>query len=237
MNAPHLLRTPRAVIFDMDGVLADTEPIHEIAMQTVLSRRGHRIEPADYARLVGLGHQTAWAWLRGRFGLTEDQRRLDAEYESLLLPLLTTHARPAAGVCELISILGAEGVSLAVASSSPRSVVAATLDALGLTHKFSVTISGDDVSKGKPDPEIFLVAAERLGVSAKRCVAIEDSPHGMLAAHAAGMRVIGVRTRYTADVALPADMVVASLSETLALVAAGACCAHTPPSSSPASSD
>ena len=202
-----------AVIFDMDGVLADTEPIHQMALEEVLARRGHRIGVDEYAKLVGLGHHAAWGWIRRRFHLAEDQAAYDAEYEATLLPLLGADTQPAPGVLELISTLRAEGVLLAVASSSNRSVVAATLDALGLSSAFAVTVSGNEVSRGKPDPEIFLLAARRLGVSPSECVVIEDSPHGMRAARAAGMRVVAITSRYTQGVELPADVIVSSVVE------------------------
>jgi beta-phosphoglucomutase-like phosphatase (HAD superfamily) len=103
-----------------------------------------------------------------------------------------------------------------VASSSPRSWIAATLRSIGLGDVFPVIVSGDDVprDRGKPDPAIYLLAAQRLGVAPGRCLAIEDSPNGVLSAHRAGMRVIGVRTSYTAHLRLEgADQVVDSLVE------------------------
>ena len=202
-----------AIVFDMDGVLADTEPIHRMAIQEVLSRRGHRIDDAEYAQLVGLGHDAAWRWMRRRFGLAEEQATYDAEYEAVLLPLLAASARLAPGVLELMAALRAKQVPVALASSSRRGVVKATLDALGLADAFTVTVSGDEVARGKPDPEIFLLAARRLGVRPSACIVVEDSLHGMQAAALAGMRVIGVASPFTAGTELPAELVVRSVDE------------------------
>jgi HAD superfamily hydrolase (TIGR01509 family) len=105
-------------------------------------------------------------------------------------------------------------MGLAVASSSQRLWIETTLRSLGLNAAFSVVVSADDVERGKPDPAIYRLAAERLGVAATDCLAIEDSPSGVVSARAAGMTVLGVRTLYTAHLHLDgAERIVDSLSE------------------------
>ncbi len=204
---------PAAVIFDMDGVLADTEPINEQATAAVLARRGATLPRETYQALAGQANDRSWAWLIERFGLSESVAQLEQEYVGELLPRLAGGLRPTPGARELIGALTGAGIPLAVASSSPRVVVETVLGALGLRGAFAAVVSGDEVSAGKPAPDIFQHAAAQLGVVPAACLVIEDSPHGLAGARAAGMRTIGVATRYLPRDALRADLVVDSLEE------------------------
>lgn len=206
---------PIAVIFDMDGVLADTEPRNEQALATVLARRGARMTEDEYRGLVGQSNETSWAWMARRFGLTDATADLQDEYVREVLPLLST-LPPSPGVGALVGDLRAAGIRLAVASSSPRPAVEAVLGALGLASAFDVVVSGEEVTAGKPAPDIFRLAAERLDVAPSQCLVIEDSPHGLEAARRAEMRTIALRTRYTSGQALRADVVIDSLEEIVA---------------------
>ena len=203
---------PAAVIFDMDGVLADTEPRNEQAMATVLARRDAQLTDDEYAGLVGRSNDATWAWIIGYFGLSDAAAALQEEYVHAVLPLLAT-IDPSPGAVELVDSLRAAGVRLAVASSSPRAAIDALLVAIGLASAFDAVVSGEEVAEGKPAPDIFRLAAERLDVATEECVVIEDSPHGLDGARRAGMRTIAVRTRYTAGQVLWADAVVDSLEE------------------------
>ncbi len=156
---------PVAVIFDMDGVLADTEPINAQAMETVLTRRDVRLTEGEYAGLVGQSNETTWAWIIGRFGLGDATADLQDEYVNAVLPLLPT-VLPSPGAVGLVDDLRAAGIPLAVASSSPRLAVDALLGAVGLAGAFDAIVSGEEVAAGKPAPDIFLLAAERLDVAA-----------------------------------------------------------------------
>ncbi|MEO8470271.1 MAG: HAD family phosphatase [Chloroflexota bacterium] len=205
---------PAAVIFDMDGVLADTEPSNEKAIAVVLSGRGGVLSDREYGALVGQSNDESWAWLIDRFGLTDEVAQLQSEYVRAVLPLLGT-TRPGPGVMPLVEGLRAAGTRLALASSSPRAAIEAVLGALGLSEAFEAVVSGEDVAAGKPAPDIFLRAAAELQVSPRQCVVIEDSPHGLEGARRAGMHTIALRTRYTAGMELLADIVIDSL-ETLA---------------------
>ena len=203
---------PVAVIFDMDGVLADTEPRNEQALANVLARRGARMTADEYRGLVGQSNETSWAWMIRHFGLTDATADLQDEYVREVLPLLAT-VPPSPGVIALVGGLRATGIRLAVASSSPRPAVEAVIGALGLAGAFDIMVSGEEVAAGKPAPDIFRLAAERLGAAPDRCLVIEDSPHGLEAARRAGMRTIALRTRYTAGLVLRADAVIDSLKE------------------------
>lgn len=190
---------PVAVIFDMDGVLADTEPRNEQALATVLARRGARMTEDEYQGLLGQSNATSWA----------------CEYVREVLPLLST-VPPSPGVDALVGDLRAAGIRLAVASSSPRPAVEVALGSMGLASSFDVIVSGEEVTAGKPAPDIFRLAAKRLDVAPSRCLVIEDSPHGLEAARRAGMRTIALRTRYASGQALWADVVIGSLEELVA---------------------
>ena len=117
------------------------------------------------------------------------------------------------GVRELLDSLDANGVPRAIVTSTPRANLDLILASLGLTERFQALVAEEDASKGKPDPEGFLVAAERLGVSPAHCVVIEDAPAGLQAAKAAGMRAIGVTTTHPAPDLADADLVVDTLTE------------------------
>ena len=201
---------PTAVIFDMDGVLADTEPFNERALGVVLARRGASLSRSEYRRLVGQSNEASWVWMIEHFRLTKSLVELGHEYERELLPQLT-EVVPSPGAIELIHDLRSSGIRLAVASSSPRVIVDTILERLGLTHAFDVVVTGREVAAGKPAPDIFRLAAQRLGVEPAACVVIEDSPHGLEGARRAGMRTIALKTAYQRRDSLRADLIVDSL--------------------------
>ena len=201
-----------AVIFDMDGVLVDSEPLQEAALAEFLARRGSAMTHVDYAATIGLSHQAFWSSLIASLDLDMSVEDGIREHEALLLPRLAG-VPPTPGARELVRGLVGLGIPLAVASSSFRPIVDATLRAIGLTDAFGAVVSGEEVRRGKPDPEIFLLAANRLGVTPGACVAVEDSPHGVRAAIDAGMACLGVVTAYSsADQLAQATRVVGSLA-------------------------
>jgi HAD superfamily hydrolase (TIGR01509 family) len=204
---------PEAVIFDMDGVLVDTEPINLQAQNQVLARHGVVLGDLEYASIVGLSSRAIYGWLIERFGLPAEPADMAAEYLVELRPLIDGGLQPGDGVVELIGQLTRAGVPLALASSSPRGAVDAVVAALGLSAAFEVVVCDEDVAHGKPAPDLFLLAARRLGTAPARCAVIEDSLHGMEAAGAAGMTAIGLRTRYNRELRLTAPHVIDSLAE------------------------
>ena len=207
---------PTAVIFDMDGVLVDSEPFHEQALCALLAAEGHDLSREEYATLIGTNMASTWDFLFERFALVGDRAGYITRYEQALVDHLTANqVQPEPGARELIERVQREGRRLAVASSSPDVVVRATLSALGLHGAFELHVAGDQVEHGKPDPEIYLATAARLGVPSARCLAIEDSIHGIEAARRAGMAVVAIRTRYTAGRTLEATRVVDSLLDLL----------------------
>lgn len=201
----------QAVIFDMDGVLVDSEPLHLEALNEVLAAEGHRLTEAEYLAYVGVADE--WADLIRRKGLRHAPEHYRERYHQAVLRALRRPLRPQPGVAALLDGVRARGLKVGLASSSRREWVAATLAALGFADRFDAVVSGEMVSRGKPAPDIFLLAAERLGVPPERCLVVEDAPAGVAAAKAAGMTVVAVRTPYTAGARLDAaDLVLESLA-------------------------
>src|SRR3982074_3673238 len=191
-----------AVIFDMDGVLINSEPLHFAVLSDLLERAGHTLTRAENEQFIGTTSEAMFSTLIARHGLAGTVAEYIARYDEMLLHVLEQPHDPAPGVTALMAHLRALGKRLAVASSSRRAWVEATIQSLGLAGGFDVVVTGDDVARGKPDPAIYVLTAQRLGIVPDRCVAIEDSPNGVQSARAAGMTVLGVRTEYTAHLHL-----------------------------------
>lgn len=190
--------TPRAVIFDMDGVLLDSEPLHHDAVNAVLFEDGLPPLPlAEYTRYLGTTDEDMWRDLRTTRGLLRRHEYYLSRFNTYVLAAYRQHAIAAPGAIDLLDRLTASGLPLAVASSSRVQWVETCLDTIGIRRYFDDVAGGDMVARGKPDPEIFLLAARRLRVQPASCVVIEDSPAGVTAARRAGMRAIAVCTDYT----------------------------------------
>lgn len=197
-----------AVIFDMDGVIVDSEPLHERAFQETLVALGygesHGLNFRDY---IGRSDDELWKDFlrlhRPALGLEE----LLALKRRRLLELLRFHQPLFPGAVHLIRRLH-KRVPLALASGSERPVIEAVLDLGQLRPCFAVTVSASEVPRGKPAPDIFLHAARALGVKPERCWVIEDSLPGIAAARAAGMRVVAIANTHPAEALRDADCVV-----------------------------
>ncbi len=212
-------RVPRlhdieAVVFDLDGVLVDSEPVHFRAANRVLDRYGASISEVDYRAFIGLGEVATWAAWRDRYGLADSIAQLLALHTAARLQEIAAGVPAIAEAVQLVRRLHASGVRLAIASSSTRVVINALLDALALDDVFAVRISGEDpeVRQSKPAPDVYLAAAARLGVPPAACLAIEDSGPGVIAATRAGMTCVAVPNRWTVDQDFrEADVVLESL--------------------------
>ena len=192
-----------AVIFDMDGVLADSEPLHFVATRDVLARYGIPYGAADAVEFFGTTDPEMFATLRRRHATLPDPERLTAERTQQVLGLLADGAVPLPGVPGVPRALRSR-YRVALASSSEATIVAATIAGLGLADGFDAVVSGFEVPRSKPAPDIFLEAARRLGVRPAACVVIEDSPNGLAAARAAGMIAVAVPSAATARLRLDA---------------------------------
>jgi beta-phosphoglucomutase family hydrolase len=191
-------RAIRGVIFDMDGVVADTFAAHQEAWGAFLKREGFTEDPAVFLRRTfGQGNPQILRSLYGDHITADFIDQKAVEKESLFVAICREgHVRPVAGVREFLSRLKARGLRLAVGTSAPRMNLVAILEAFNMEDVFDVLVSCEDVEHAKPAPDIFLCACERLQLPPTDCVVFEDSVHGLEAARAAGCRVVGIATTH-----------------------------------------
>lgn len=183
----------RAVIFDLDGLLLDSEPVYKRAWQRAAEEGGRSLDDVLYARLIGRTNPDCESILRREFGERFDIDRFRQRWRERWRDDVEQNGVPhKPGVDALLSWLDERGVAKAVATSSERGDAELSLHCSGLSGRFDELVTGDEIEEGKPAPDIFLAAARRLGVDPGKCVAFEDSEPGALAADAAGMRVIVV---------------------------------------------
>ena len=206
---------PRALVFDFDGLILDTETPEFLAWQEVFASYGARLTTVEWARVIG---STDHGWdasssiarQTGAVVSAADLRAVWKPRQSALLEVETI--RP--GVLALLSAGRARGLSLGVASSSPRWWVEGNLTRLGILSQFSAITTKDDVQRTKPDPAVYRLAVSRLAVPAASALALEDSPNGVQAAHAAGLRCVAVPNDVSRHLDLTAaDAVLESLEE------------------------
>ena len=189
---------PRAVVFDMDGVLVDSGAHHRDAWRAMCRDCGLTPPPDLWRLTIGRPAEDAVALLVGSNDPVEVRRLADLKREHYTR-LARRGIIAVAGAHEFVTALARAGVPRAVATSASRRDLERVLEALGLRDLIDAAVSADDVRRGKPDPEVYRKAADALGVTPAACVVFEDAIVGVQAARAAGMRVIGVTTAHTAD--------------------------------------
>ncbi len=182
---------PTAVIFDCDGVLVDSEELAWSAWRDALAPHGVEVTQADVRDLTGRSEAEVYAAFGARASLPPRHELMETVQSATLdrfaeLPRFED-------ACGAAHELASAGTPLGVASSSPRRRLSATLDAVGLGGMFDAVVAGDEVRHGKPAPDVYVRAAEALGVDPRRCLAVEDTSIGVAAALAAGMQVVAVR--------------------------------------------
>ena len=179
----------RAVIFDMHGVLIDSEPIATRLISDILSEQGIQISSPNFDDYKGMTGNEFWSTLKSKYNLTGSI----AEYRERMAAEICMYGPELAapGSRECLERLWSSGLKLALGTSSSRLRMDTVLNLLDLRSFFLAAVSGDDVTRGKPDPMIFQQAAERLGIKPAHCLVIEDSEKGVAAARSAGMSVVG----------------------------------------------
>jgi HAD superfamily hydrolase (TIGR01509 family) len=209
-----------AVIFDCDGTLVDSEPLSRMAWEHAVAPYGYDVTAADLAVSVGLPYPRVHAYFAERAPLPSHEA-FGPELSARLYALIDSELEPFADAVGTARELRARGVPIALASSSPRERLDRTLRRAGLDELFSVVVAGDEIGRGKPEPDMFLEAARRLGVPVQDCVVIEDSGPGVEAGLAAGTVTIGVvRDPSHAEALSAAHRVVEHLSAALVLAVA-----------------
>jgi HAD superfamily hydrolase (TIGR01509 family) len=204
-----------AIVFDMDGVLIDSEPVWERVRRQFVATRGGRWAEDAQDRMMGMSTAEWSAYMSEDFGLSLPPRQVaDLVIESMMAEY-ETHLPLLPGAVDAVRSLSARW-PLAVASSAPKSLIEAVLDASGLRPAFAAAVSSEEVPRGKPAPDVYLEAAKRLGVPPASCAAVEDSSNGLRSAAAAGLAVIAVpRPQYppAAEALDRARLVLDSLTE------------------------
>ncbi|MFH1131555.1 MAG: HAD family phosphatase [Pseudomonadota bacterium] len=202
------------VIFDLDGLLADTEPIWSESEKTVLSRRGVTHDPDLKPKIMGRHPLEVAKILVCHYRLDDDPNKLMIERFSVLEQLYRKGIPPCAGAQKLVAQLADHNILMAVASGSPQFLIKVALKQLGLEKSIHIFVGSDEVERGKPAPDIFGLAAKRLGVAPKQCIVLEDSAAGIQAALAAGMICVAVPSPQTPKIeAQKAHLVVDSLTK------------------------
>jgi beta-phosphoglucomutase-like phosphatase (HAD superfamily) len=191
----------QALIFDMDGLLVDSEQLGYLTMLALLEQHGcvREWEPEVVGRLFGRRLSEIMPVLVEICGITAPVDELVAGFEELRMVAMRGNLLAFPGAAELIDYGQSVGLRLALATSGRRGYVDAVLTEIGLTGRFAIEVTGEDVARGKPAPDVYLLAAERLGVAPARCVVLEDAPSGIASAVAAGMRAVAVANAHTRD--------------------------------------
>lgn len=199
-----------AVVFDCDGLLLDTEDLWEAGEARLLAAYGHEYTKEERRRLLGVSVADSGRIVADILGMPDREAELLAELQETCREIILKDARPMPGAEQLVADL--EGrYPLGVASNAPSDLVRAALEKTGLIGAFGTVLGDGDVQAGKPAPDLYLLACERLGARPGRSVALEDSPTGAAAARAAGTFVIGIPSEPGAT--FKADLIAASLEE------------------------
>jgi beta-phosphoglucomutase family hydrolase len=184
-----------AVIFDMDGVIIDSEPLHRKLDDDLLAEYGIKISKEEQLGFIGVTTGYKWNIIKKKYKLSDSLEELIRKDRELYLANLKENKdiKPIKGVDELIKFLYEKNLKLAVASSSPKNVIENVIERFKLEKYFSKFVTGDDVKNSKPSPDIFLKAAKLLKVEPKRCMVIEDSKNGVEASKNAGMYCVAFK--------------------------------------------
>lgn len=198
----------RAVIFDMDGVLVDSEPLINAAAIAMFGEQGLIVQPDDFLPFVGAGEDRYIGGVAEHYGFPLDLPSAKQRTYEIYLGLVPPRLEAFPGSLDLVHNCRKAGLLIAVASSADEIKVRANLEKIELPLRFwDAVVVGEDVKKKKPAPDIFLAAARKLGVTPPECVVVEDAVNGVRAAKSAGMRCVAVATTFPLDRLREADVI------------------------------
>ncbi|MCC7350967.1 MAG: HAD-IA family hydrolase [Phycisphaerales bacterium] len=188
----------RGIIFDMDGVLCDSEPfICEAACRMFMDVHGQKVLPADFLPFVGAGEDRYLGGVAEKYGVKLNMPADKTRTYDIYLQIIKGRLHPLPGVREFVSAAKTNGLRLAVATSADRPKLEGNLRQIELpASEFDAVVTGSEIARKKPHPDIFLLAAERLGLAPADCMVIEDAVNGLQAAVAAGCRTLGLTTSF-----------------------------------------
>jgi beta-phosphoglucomutase family hydrolase len=201
----------KAIIWDMDGVIADTAPYHFKAWQQVFQKRGVKFTEADFKHNFGQRNDTIIRDIQGQGTSQSEIDAISQEKENSFRNMVRQRIKPLPGVINLIKLLAEHGFKMALASSAPIENIQLLITGLGINNYFQAIISDKEVTEGKPSPQGFLLAAQRLGVKPENCIVVEDAVAGVSAAKRAGMRCLAVTNTHPRKSLLEADLIVNTL--------------------------
>ena len=204
----------RGVVWDVDGTLIDSEPLHYQALLAVCGRYGRHVDEETNREMLGLSLAAVWDTL-GAAGISFDTTRdgwIGEILDYYVDNVCTSMARP--GARDTVQMLAANGVAQAAVSTAERRIVMANLEAVGVRSAMRFAIGREDIARTKPDPDPYIAAAERLALPPSQCVAVEDTPTGVASARAAGMFVVAFPNAMTSELDFSkADLRVERLAE------------------------
>lgn len=189
---------PLAVVFDMDGLMFNTEDIYFLVGDELLKRRGYRFSRELSDAMMGRPPLASFEIMIEWHHLPDSPESLVGESEDLFIEMIQGRIQPMPGLMELLDALERHGIPKAIATSSSRRTLRAVLGCFKLEPRFHFTLTADDITQGKPHPEIYLLAAEKFGIPAERMVVLEDSENGCRAAAAAGAWTVAVPAPHSA---------------------------------------
>jgi HAD superfamily hydrolase (TIGR01509 family) len=181
-----------AIVFDMDGLMVDSEPLSQQAWDDYLRPYGHKLTAEIVHSIIGLRADISTPYIKALFSLPEPVSTIISKRAAIYSQIRASGVPTMPGLHALQAEIARRNIPWAVATSSPRTHAVEILHQLGLQAQCSAIAAGDEVTHGKPNPDIYLLAAERLGVAPQTCLALEDSGPGSQAAVAAGMTVIAI---------------------------------------------
>lgn len=204
-----------AVIFDMDGVIIDSEPFHLDICLELFKKLNIAMPEDEYKTYIGVSNTSMWTTIKNRYCLKESVNELATLQSNACIEYLKEKdEKPIPGVVDILESLKQNEIKIALASSSPMEGIRLVLDKFNISHYFQAVISGENLERGKPAPDIFLNAAKILKAQPQFCTVIEDSNHGVSAAKAAGMKCIGFQNPNSGNQDLKAaDLIVNSLKD------------------------
>jgi HAD superfamily hydrolase (TIGR01509 family) len=210
---------PDAIVFDMDGLLVNSEPVWMVIEHAIITERGHVYRPEVTERYIGVRLLEFWRGLKAEYGFDEAADVLKDAAVAQMVTRVPTEVLVMSGADELLAYCRERAIPCALATGSERPVVDAVLAAHGWGDVFQAIITGDMVENGKPHPEPYLRAAAALGVDPARCLALEDSPNGARAGVAAGMTCFAIPDLSHADPSRFADITPHILDDLAAVLA------------------
>ena len=205
-------QSPVGIVFDMDGVLVDSGEAHYESWRQLCEEHGRPLTREEFAQSFGQQNRDIIPQLLPQVPL--DQYEGVADRKEALYRDIVRHAVPAVpGAVKLVRGLRSAGARLAIGSSGPLANIELVVEGMGIGDALDVIVSAEDVSRGKPDPQVFATACDRLQLPAKRCVVIEDAPAGVQAGKAAGAKVVAVLMHHPREALQPADVIVEKLAD------------------------